>query len=257
MRQGPALRTQPLRAQAEHDLVVQGGKGAHDPGQDQVGQRRVAGEDGAVKVGRHQTLADCAVDAVAVAGTESHRAQRLHARSEDRAARVVLEPREERQPGSLAAPTSRIDHALTDAPARAGHRLRIDQAEPCHRRAVDSDVPLAKELQSRADGQACRAGVPGRPERGGRLAQRRPRGRLSCVLPAPEHIDVERGGHGGPCPDLHELRGHPAPRQPPLEHQRVAPVAVGAEQLRIEQADPDRRGGHPRSRRLRSRVNAV
>ena len=160
--------------------------GADDPAEQQVGERRVAGEHRTVQVGADDPLAQHAVDvADAVAAAAQHPAERPLAGPERRAAAVVLEPGEHRQAEARVG----LDHAPRRSAGSARPRSPCRRARARRAVAVARLVGVAEQLEarrtprrrprrrrargrSRAATRACRP----RPSPGGRPRRRR-RGR--------------------------------------------------------------------------------
>jgi hypothetical protein len=173
-----------------------------------------------------------ALGAVAVAdGAVEHRGQRLHAGATPGDALMVLEAGEPLNPefgidvsGDLAhaAPVA-ATAADVDYP-EAGHRLALHPAEL----GADDLVAGAHREQdgAAADGLGQSA-VSAQAARGQDLRQ---------VLTAAHQVDVTVGRYPLVGVDLSDLDTDAAQSGAAGEHEQVPPVAVGAEQVRI---DPD------------------
>ena len=72
---------------------------------------------------------------------------------------------------------------------------------------------------------------------------------LGLVLPAAEQVEVALLGKGSTRRDRDHLGLEPPPAQPGGQDLRIAAVAVGTEQLGVDESDPGRRLGAPRAHR--------
>ena len=96
----------------------------------------------------------------------------------------------------------------------------------------------ADELESGAHREQHRAALDGVVQRA-RAAERVERGELRRVLAAAEQVDVGVAGDRVGDADLDHARRDAAAFEAAREHERVAAVAVGAEQLREHERDVD------------------
>src|SRR6202034_2105488 len=144
---------------------------------------------------------------------------------------VVLEPG---QPPHVQ-PRVHVRDYLADGATLASAAANVEQAESLHRRVVGTAELDAHHLVAGADGEHHGAAFGGRVQAAVR-EQPTGRQRLRQVLAAAHQVDVAVSRHLLVGVDLDDL-GRDAP-QPgtSLEHEHVAPVTVGGEQVRI---DPD------------------
>ena len=168
-----------------------------------------------------------------------HGAQRGGAGAEGGDAVVVLEPGELPDAGNRAGGGD-----LADRAAPAGGGGDVQDAEPGMVPAGAVPHGVAEDLQAGAHRQDPGAGVQGVMQV---PVAAQPVGgeQLRGVLAAAEQVHIAPGGWGGVRGDGEDLGGDAAPAGPGGEHGGVAGVGVGAEHVREQQPDPDRRrAGH-------------
>jgi len=122
------------------------------------------------------------------------------------------------------------------APAAAD----VEQPEPAHRLAFHAAELGSDDLVAGADREDHRAPARGRGQAAGRR-QAAGGENLRQVLAAAEQVDVAVHGHPLVGIDLGDLDREAAQPGPAGEHEQVPPVAVGAEQVRENPDQPDRR----------------
>ena len=201
-----------------------------------LGQQRaveVRADHGAVRAAADALVAAAAVVAVAL----EHPPERRRARSEPRAAAVVLEAGQHR--GSA----GDLDRDVADQPrAVLADGLEVDEAD-AGQPLVAELVAVAEQLVAAADAEDHRAALRGGVQRvaldGGEVLRAQ---RLVAVLAAAEVEEVVGVGVELLAePRARQLEADPAPRAAPLEQQQVAAVGVDVHQVRVQRADPQRR----------------
>ena len=121
-----------------------------------VGERRVAGQDGAVEVGADDPPEPGALGPLTVAAAGDHATERHDAGAEGGAPPVVLEAGEagERRRG--------VDDDLADQAGRAGAGLEVEEPDPVELAAVGREVAVPEQLVAAADAEHDGAGGDGR-----------------------------------------------------------------------------------------------
>ena len=213
------------------------------PPEQQVGQRRVAGQHRAVEVGAEHPPGPGALGAVAaaVAHPPHHPGQRPGPGPDRGHPAVVLEagqagqraarrPVAGRRPAATAtsSPTARRAGALAGghveqarAPRGAGRRRRGRSGRPAGTRRTPPAPPRRAATRSARVPSSSRA--VGRPH-------------LGPVLAPADAVDVGRGQRPVRR-GLDQLDVDPPPGRPAGQDQPVAPVAVGAEQVGVDHGD--------------------
>ena len=219
-----------------------------------VGESRVAGQHGSVRVGADHPSLDGALGAVrGVADADLYPGQGGRPRAQGGEPAVVLEAGQQHVGAVRVPPPGQdlADRALGTAPG-----LHVQQAE-----ALDHLVPLADgeraaaDLVAGADGEQHRPCVQP-PEQVAVGLQRLDRGHLGRVLAATQQVHRTGRRHHVPRLDDGQLRLDAAPLQALDQHHRVAAVAVDAQQRLVHQDDLDR-AAHRRPAIFSSAWNGV
>ena len=193
-----------------------------------------------------------AADALEAAGavvavTLEDAAERRGARSEPRAAAVVLEARQHARRGRV---QLHLDRDVADQPrAVLADGLEVDQPD-AGQGLVAERVAVAEQLVAAADAEQHRAAGRGGVQRvaldRGEVARAQ---RLVTVLAAAEVEEVVRVGVDLVAePGARELEADPAPGAAALEQQQVAAARVDVHQVGIERAHAQGAVSHAASR---------
>ncbi len=240
-----AGRPEALGAQVVDLVVVERrqGLGADDPAEQQVGEARVAGEHGTVQVGADDPAAHHALAAVAVALADLDRRQGGAAGPGHRAPGVVLEAGEHAEVDGGAGRAVGIGdrglggEQLADGPGAVDpDGVAVEQAEPGPVGAGGVGEAVAEDLHAGADRQHHRAAVDGAVQ-GPALGQLAGGLDLRAVLAAADEVEVARVGGGLAGGDGDDVDAEAPPGEALGEHEGVAAVAVGAEQVGEEHAE--------------------
>ena len=144
---------------------------------------------------------------------------------------MVLEPG---QPAHVQ-PGVDVGDDLADGAALAPAAANVEQAESLHRRVVGAAELDAEHLVAGADREHHRAALGRRVQPA--VGEQPPgRQRLRQVLAAAHQVDVAVARHRLVGVDLDDLDRQAAQPGTPLEHEHVAAVTVGGEQVGV---DPD------------------
>jgi hypothetical protein len=201
-----------------------------------VGEPVVADQGRSVQVGPDDTVLDGALGApVAVPGAPLQSAEGARARPEVRVALVVLETGQEADPcDALALGQHLADRPGTGQPATS----HVEQPEPLQDLAVGSGELRREQLVPGADAEAGRSPVDGLEEPPV-ADQLLPGQEHRRVLASTEEVHVAEPGDGVVQPHLDDPAAYLTGTCPVREGQGVAPVAVRAEGLRVNQDDTD------------------
>jgi hypothetical protein len=132
----------------------------------------------------------------------------------------------------VAPPWRRRQH-VADRPAVEPVGGDVEQTQPGGRHAADAEEALPQDLIAGADAQhrGTASHGHGQGAAGHELGRRRG---LLGVLAAAEQVDVAVPGHRPARVDGDHLAADAARQRPGAQHDRVAGVAVGAEQVRVQ-----------------------
>jgi hypothetical protein len=209
----PALRpsgTKALGSERVDVVVVERRKRIDDKSEEAVGQKRVAGQDGAVHVRPPDPTGDHAVGPIPISDPSQDLASWSGVGSESSDTPVVFVARQRRKAELI----ERLDDQLAHrSSAAAKLRSAIEQTQTGALDAVNSREGGAEDLEAGTDREHRGAAVDGSMERaaGVELAGRQ---RLRQVLAAPNHVDIARVRHPATRLDPDELGVIAAPAQP-------------------------------------------